>query len=371
MIAMSPVSLRPNAQGPTVRARNIERNQTPMEDRPVLTPVREAHKFDRGALGEYLHQYLEGDFDKMVVEQFEGGQSNPTYHINAGRPNYVLRKKPRGVLLKSAHQVEREYRVLTALHSCGVPVPKTYLLCEDESVIGQTFYVMEMVEGRVITDPSLPNMNKEERTALYDQFTKVLVALHMVDHEAVGLAGFGRPGNYFARQVSRWSKQYAASKTIEEPSMEALMEWLPENIPEGDETVIVHGDYRIGNLIIHPTEPRILALLDWELCTLGHPLGDVAYPCLSYHAEEPFGGPDTGIPTEEEFVQGYCEIAGREAVKNWPFYVVYNLFRSAAITQGVFKRGLDGNASSKDSWKDFEGRVSMTATRAWNLVESN
>jgi aminoglycoside phosphotransferase (APT) family kinase protein len=341
-----------------------------MEDSPVLTPVREAHEFDRGALGEYLNQHLEGNFENMGVQQFEGGQSNPTYRIDAGKHNYVLRKKPSGVLLKSAHQVEREYRVQTALHDCGVPVPKTYLLCEDESVIGQPFYVMEMVAGRVITDPNLPNMNKDERAALYDQFAKVLVALHTVDYEAVGLAGFGRPGNYFARQISRWSKQYAASKTIEDSNMEALVEWLPENIPEGDEATIVHGDYRIGNLIIHPVEPRILAVLDWELSTVGHPLGDVGYACLGYHLEEPLGGPDTGIPTEEESVQSYCRIAGREPIENWPFYVIYNLFRTAAIVQGVFKRGLDGNASSQDSWKDFERSARVIAAHAWNLVES-
>jgi aminoglycoside phosphotransferase (APT) family kinase protein len=284
-----------------------------------------------------------------------------------------MRKKPPGVLLKSAHQVDREYRVMTALHGTDVPVPKTYVLCEDDAIIGQAFYVMDFVEGRVIADPFLPSFTPEERTALYDDFARVLACLHRVDRQAVGLGDFGREGNYYERQISRWSKQYIASETEKVPAMDKLMEWVTSNIPDVTETTLVHGDYRIGNCIIHPTEPKIAAVLDWELATTGHPLADVGYCCMTYHGVTYQEGKQVdlkalGIPDEKEFVATYCRYAGRDTIENWDFYILYNLFRSAAIVQGVYKRGVDGNASS-DRWKEMHDRCVETASIAWNLVE--
>ena len=239
------------------------------------------------------------------MRQFEGGQSNPTFALKAGSREYVLRKQPPGELLPSAHQVDREYRVMHALRDSDVPVPKMYALCEDTSVIGTKFYVMEKVAGRVFTDLLLPSMNNDERRAVYKDLARVLAALHTVDHRAVGLESFGKPGNYYSRQISRWSKQYVASQTEALPAMDKLMQWLPEHTPQADETVIVHGDYRMGNVLIHPTEPRIAAVLDWELSTLGHPLADLGYVCMDYHSDSyttaGLARPDLasfGIPSE-------------------------------------------------------------------------
>jgi len=254
-----------------------------------------------------------------------------------------------------------------------VSVPKMHLFCDDPSIIGTDFFVMEMVEGRVIPDVTLPNFNPKERAALYDHLIEMLARLHQVDYQLVGLGeGFGRPGNYFERQISRWSKQYLASKTEELETMEHLMEWLPANIPQSDETVIVHGDYRLGNTIIHPTEPKIVAVLDWELSTLGHPLGDLAYCCMHYYdeLENEKELTESGIPTENEFLARYCELTGREVIENWTFYIVYNFFRSAAIIQGVYKRGLDGNASSEIALSLGEN-CRKRADKAWLMVEKN
>jgi aminoglycoside phosphotransferase (APT) family kinase protein len=321
-----------------------------VKDAPEITPVRSAHRFDESALEAYLHSQRAEFSGPLKVQQFEGGQSNPTYHLTIGGKNYVLRKKPPGEILPSAHQVQREHRVMAALAETEVIVPKMYLFCDDPSIIGTDFFVMEMVEGRVTPDVTLPNFTAKERVALYDHFIEMLARLHRVDYQSVGLGeGFGRPGNYFERQISRWSKQYVFSKTEELETMERLMKWLPDNIPSGDETVVVHGDYRIGNTIIHPTEPRIVAILDWELSTLGHPLGDLAYCCMHYYneLENEKALTPLGIPTEKEFLARYCELMESEKIENWTFYIVYNLFRSAAIAQGVYKRGLDGNASSE------------------------
>jgi len=251
-----------------------------------------------------------------------------------------------------------------------------YALCEDTSVIGTKFYVMEKVAGRVFTDLLLPSMNNDERRAVYKDLARVLAALHTVDYRAVGLESFGKPGNYYTRQISRWSKQYIASQTESLPAMDKLMKWLPEHTPQADETVIVHGDYRMGNVLIHPTQPRIAAVLDWELSTLGHPLADLGYVCMDYHSDSyttaGLARPDLsdfGIPSESEFIADYCKFAGRGAIDNWKFYVVYNLFRSAAIIQGVYKRGLDGNASS-DTAIGFKDACRMRSDRAWTLVEA-
>src|SRR5262245_803649 len=344
-----------------------------MVGEPEITPVRAAHRFDEGALADFLDRHLGGSA-LLRVAQFEGGQSNPTFVIDRGGERLVLRKKPPGKLLPSAHQVDREYRVMTALRKSDVPVPETIALCEDTAVIGTPFFVMSYVPGRVIADPSLPGFTPAERSALYQDMARVLAALHAVDPESVGLADFGRPGNYYARQISRWSRQYLESKTEEIPAMEALMEWLPANLPESDETRIAHGDYRIGNCILDPTEPKVAAVLDWELCTLGHPLADLAYFCQNYRGEATPGSSlvgldlaSMGIPNEEQFVARYCELAGRARIDRWAFYMVFVMFRSAAIVQGVYKRGLDGNASSEHAHQ-FGALVRKRADDAWKLA---
>jgi aminoglycoside phosphotransferase (APT) family kinase protein len=346
-----------------------------MVGEPEITPVREKHRFDESALADFLDRHLGGSAP-LRVRQFEGGQSNPTFVIDRGGERLVLRKKPPGKLLPSAHQVDREHRVMTALSKSDVPVPETIALCEDAAVIGTPFFVMRYVPGRVIADPSLPGFTPAERTALYEDLVRVLAALHRVSPESVGLADFGRAGNYYSRQISRWSRQYLESKTEEIPAMEALMEWLPANLPPSDETTIVHGDYRIGNCILDPTQPRIAAVLDWELSTLGHPLADLAYFCQSYHGEAVPGGSlvgvdlaAKGIPDERAVVQRYCELAGRSGIEHCPFYMVFVMFRSAAIVQGVYKRGLDGNASSEHA-RQFGALVRARADDAWRLASS-
>jgi len=346
-----------------------------MTETPVLTPVRTAHRFDENALATYLERHVEGFHGPLAIRQFEGGQSNPTFLLATPTARYVLRKQPPGQLLPSAHQVDREFRVMHALADTDVPVPKMFALCEDTAVIGTKFYVMEYVEGRVFTDMLLPAASRDERVAIYADLARVLAALHQVDPAAVGLDSFGRPGNYYARQISRWSKQYVASQTEPIEAMNHLMEWLPANIPESDESVVVHGDFRLGNVVIHPSEPRIVAVLDWELSTLGHPLADLGYICMDYHVPG-YGGVDLGsanlgelgIPTEDEFVTTYCHATGRDKIEHWSFFVIYNLFRSGAIVQGVYKRGLDGNASSQTAL-EYGGICRIRSERAWDLVE--
>jgi aminoglycoside phosphotransferase (APT) family kinase protein len=342
----------------------------------ALTPVREAHRFDEAALAAYLEANVEGFDGPLTVRQFEGGQSNPTFQLQTAGRRYVLRKQPPGVLLPSAHQVDREYRVMKALAGTDVPVPGMYCLCEDSSVIGTKFYVMEMVEGRLFTETLLPGLTPDERRAIYLDLARVLATLHNVDVDAVGLTDFGRPGNYYERQIGRWTKQYLASKTEEIEAMDRLMAWLPENIPEQKKTVIVHGDYRLGNTLIHPTEPRIVAVLDWELSTLGDGLADLGYLCQDYHADayfsEGLGSADLesiGIPTEAEFVAEYCRHAGIDRIDNWPFYLIYNMFRSAAIIQGVYKRGLDGNASSAKAL-EYKDAARLRSASAVAMLDS-
>lgn len=347
-----------------------------MTGEPELTPVRPAHRFDEAALAAWLDGQLGGSAP-ITVRQFEGGQSNPTFQVERGGERWVLRKKPPGKLLRSAHQVDREYRVMRALGDSEVPVPEMLALCEDESVLGTPFFVMRFVPGRVIADSRLPGLAREERRAVYDDLARALAALHTVDPEAVGLGDFGRPGNYYERQISRWSRQYVDSKTEEIPAMEALMEWLPKHVPDSDETRVVHGDYRVGNCILHPTEPRISAVLDWELSTLGHPLADLAYFCQAWSGEATPGsglaGEDLdalGIPSEEAFVARYSELAGRGPIENWAFYMVFVKFRSAAIVQGVYKRGLDGNASSERAG-EYGRLVRIAAEEAWQQARES
>lgn len=340
-----------------------------------LTPVRSGHEFDEAALEAYLAASIDDYQGPLEVRQFEGGQSNPTFQLKTGNRDYVLRKQPPGELLPSAHQVNREYRVMAALAATDVPVPKMYCLCEDAGIIGTKFYVMEMVAGRLFTEALLPTLTAPERKAIYLDLARVMARLHRVDPAAVGLADFGRPGNYYERQIARWSKQYQASKTEQIDAMDKLMEWLPANIPEQTRTVIVHGDFRLGNMLIHPQEPRIAAVLDWELSTLGDGLADLGYLCQDYHADAYFSEglstanlPELGIPTEQEFVAEYCRHAGLEKIDNWPFYVIYNMFRSAGIIQGVYKRGLDGNASSATAL-EYKEVARIRSERAWRMVE--
>jgi aminoglycoside phosphotransferase (APT) family kinase protein len=340
-------------------------------------PVQERQRFDEAALARYLREHVPGFSGTLIVEQFKGGQSNPTYRLSAGARHYVMRSKPgpAAKLLPSAHAVEREYRVITALGGTGIPVPGTWCLCEDEGVIGRAFFVMDYVEGRVLWDQSLPGMSKSERAAIYNEMNRVIAALHRVDYAAIGLADYGRPGNYFGRQIGRWSKQYQASETEKIEAMDNLIAWLPGNIPAGEETAIVHGDYRLDNLVFHPSEPRILAILDWELSTLGHPLADFSYHCMSWHIPpgrfRGIGGLDLaslGIPEEQEYIAAYCRRTGRERIDNWNFYLAYNLFRIAAILQGIMKRALDGIAASEQAL-DAGKRARPLAELGWQYAQ--
>ncbi len=339
------------------------------------TEIREQHRFDIDRLATYLEENLDGFEGPLEVRQFKGGQSNPTYLLTTPTKKYVLRRKPPGKLLPSAHAVDREYRVLSALGKAGMPVAPVHLLCEDDEVIGTSFYVMDFIEGRIFWDQSLPQVPRDERPAIYDAMNDVIARLHMLDYKALGLEDFGKPGNYFARQIGRWSKQYRASETEKIEAADRLMEWLPENIPPGDETSIVHGDYRLDNLIFHPTEPRILAILDWELSTLGHPLGDFSYHCLSWHIPSGvfrgIGGLDLkalNIPAESDYIAAYCRRTGREGIDNWEFYLAYNLFRLAAILQGIAGRVRDGTAASAQA-EEMARHVTPLAEMGWEMAK--
>jgi aminoglycoside phosphotransferase (APT) family kinase protein len=332
------------------------------------------HKVDVPTLERYLERHVEGFRGPLTVRQFVGGQSNPTYYLRAGSGDYVLRRKPPGKLLPSAHAVDREYRVMTALARTSVPVPRTYALCEDADVAGTPFYVMQFVAGRVFKDPRLPEVPAADRAAIYESLADVLARLHTVDWRAIGLEDFGRPGNYFARQLHRWTSQYRASETESIPAMEELIVWLPAHIPPGDETTLVHGDFRLGNMLIHPSEPRIVAALDWELSTLGHPLADLGYHCLPFRLRpeqfEGFAGQErpAGIPSEEEHVDAYCRRTGRASIPHWDFYIAFAMFRLAAIAQGIMGRVVAGTANDPNA-RDRGRRARPLAEAAWALVQ--
>jgi aminoglycoside phosphotransferase (APT) family kinase protein len=349
-------------------------------------PVSDQHAFDISTLEAWLHTNLPGFAGPLSVEMFKGGQSNPTYKLLTPQTAYVMRAKPGPVakLLPSAHAIEREFRVMGALHGTGVPVARMHALCEDESVIGRAFYVMECVEGRVMWDQSLPDMSREQRGAIYDEMNRVMAALHKVKPSDIGLDGYGKPGNYFERQIGRWSKQYLASITQPIVEMDRLIEWLPQNIPAmaQDESLVsvVHGDYRLDNLMFHASEPRVLAVLDWELSTLGHPLADFSYHCMAWHippgAFRGIGGLDVqslGIPTEAEYIARYCERTGfatpDQLKADWNFYLAYNMFRLAAILQGIAKRVETGTASSAQAVKSAAGARPM-AELAWRFASA-
>jgi aminoglycoside phosphotransferase (APT) family kinase protein len=312
------------------------------------------------------------------VEQFKGGQSNPTFLVRAGGRRYVLRRKPPGALLPSAHAVEREYRVMSALAATGVPVARTYALCEDPSVLGTAFYIMQYVEGRIFWDPALPSLSPHARAPMYDAMNRVIAALHSIDYRALGLDDYGKAGNYLERQVARWTRQYRASETGHIEAVEHLVRWLPQHIPRSDETRIVHGDFRIDNLIFHPSEPRIVAVLDWELSTLGHPLADFAYHCMSWRVAPPLSRGlaglalgELGIPDEAACVAAYCRRTGRAGIarRDWEFYMVFNMFRLVGILQGVARRAELGNASSLEAVATGR-RARPLAEQAWQMAQA-
>jgi aminoglycoside phosphotransferase (APT) family kinase protein len=340
-----------------------------------VEPVLPQHRFDETRLARFMATEIAGFAPPIAVAQFQGGMSNPTFLLADGNGRrYVLRKKPPGMLLPSAHAVEREFKVISALTSSDVPVARTYALCEEPGVIGQSFYIMEHVAGRILRNYTLPDSTPAERTAIYDAMNETLARLHRLDYPALGLAEYGKAGGYAARQIARWSKQYEASQTDDVPAMTALTRWLPAHIPAEDETAIVHGDYRLENMIWHGSEPRVLAVVDWELSTLGHPLADLAYNCLPWHVPDARRGdltrldPAWGIPSEREYVAAYCRRTGRGDIPHWTFYLVLSLFRLAAIAQGVYKRGLDGNVSSPGAL-DRGAKARELAEHAWALVE--
>lgn len=342
-----------------------------------LTAIRPGHEFDQRSLDQYMQRHVGGYRGPFTVQQFEGGQSNPTFLLETATERYVMRKQPPGDLLPSAHAVDREYRVMNAIQRSAVPVPRMLTLCETSEVIGTKFYVMSMVEGRLYTKTALPDLPQNERATVYHDMARILAALHQIRPSEVGLDTFGRPGNYFSRQISRWTRQYQASETEKIEAMDNLIEWLPEKLPAEVEPVIVHGDYRLGNVLLDETEPKVVAVLDWELSTLGDGLADLGYWCQEYHGEQsekPGGiaGMDLeklGIPDEQATIETYCRYANREGIDNWLFYVIYNLFRSAGIIQGVYKRGLDGNASSTQAL-EYEGVARKRSELAWQLVQA-
>jgi aminoglycoside phosphotransferase (APT) family kinase protein len=320
--------------------------------------IKQSLKLNTTKLANYLEQQITGFRGPLTASKFSDGQSNPTYLINAASGKYVLRRKPPGQLLKSAHAVDREYRIISVLADTDVPVAKAYHLCEDESVIGSIFYVMEFVDARVFWDPSLPQLNNQQRAAIYDEMNRVLTKLHLVDIEAIGFSDYGRPGNYFQRQVSRWTKQYrdAETETIEE--MNKLIKWLPENMPADDGRVtIAHGDFRIDNMMFAHDSTSVLALVDWELSTLGHPFADLAYQCMQMRMDNKsllagLGGIDRaklGIPSEEDYVSLYCQRMGIDKIPHWNFYLAFSFFRLASILQGVKKRAMEGNSSNENA----------------------
>lgn len=325
----------------------------PHEQFKGVKPVEERHRLDEAALSQWMAANVEGFAGPLTINQFKGGQSNPTYQVVTPGKKYVLRKKPGGKLLPSAHAVDREFKVISALHPTGFPVARPYALCTDDQILGAMFYVMDMVEGRVLWDGSLKELPKQERRAVYEDKIATLAKLHNTDYEAIGLGDYGKPGNYFARQIDRWSKQYKLSETDKIPKMDRLIEWLPVTIPPGERTSIVHGDYRLDNLILHASEPRVIAVLDWELSTLGDPLGDFTYYLMNWamphDGRAGLGGLDLnelGIPTLDEAVSLYCAQTGRDEIHNLDWYFAYNAFRLACILQGIAGRVRDGTAAS-------------------------
>ena len=334
--------------------------------------VDERLKIDSTNLQPWIDEYVPNAGKIKAIEQFKGGQSNPTYKIITESKNLVLRRKPPGKLLPSAHAVDREYKVITALYETDVPVPKTYGLCEDDDVAGTAFFVMDFLDGDLFWDPMIPSMTNRDRTEIYKNKNKTLAKLHSVDYKKIGLEDYGKPGNYVARQVSRWSKQYRASETDNIEAMNNLIDWLPKNIPDDDETTIVHGDYRLDNMILKNNE--VVGILDWELSTLGHPIADFSYHCLSWRTQEAFWDEaklkKLGIPSEKEYMEMYCENSGKDLSKNWEFYMAFNMFKIAGILQGILGRVRDGTAASKHA-EERGNMVFPLSEAAWSTIEEN
>jgi aminoglycoside phosphotransferase (APT) family kinase protein len=334
--------------------------------------VDERLKIDSANLQSWIDEYVPNAGKIKAIEQFKGGQSNPTYKIITESKNLVLRRKPPGKLLPSAHAVDREYKVITALYETDVPVPRTYGLCEDDDVAGTAFFVMDFLDGDLFWDPMIPSMTNRDRTEIYKNKNKTLAKLHSVDYKKIGLEDYGKPGNYVARQVSRWSKQYRASETDNIEAMNNLIDWLPKNIPDDDETTIVHGDYRLDNMILKNNE--VVGILDWELSTLGHPIADFSYHCLSWRTQEAFWDEaklkELGIPSEREYMEMYCENSGKDLSKNWEFYMAFNMFKIAGILQGILGRVRDGTAASKHA-EERGNMVFPLSEAAWSTIEEN
>lgn len=338
--------------------------------------VTERHRFDEAALAVWMEAEVEGYRGPLTVRQFKGGQSNPTYELTTPGRTYVLRRKPPGKLLPSAHAVDREFKVISALGSVGFPVPRAFALCEDDGVIGTMFYVMEKVDGRILWNLGVPGESNEHRRAIYLDQVDVMAQMHNADYQAIGLGDFGKPGNYFQRQINRWTKQYKASETELIPSFESLIEYLPATAPEDDRTSVVHGDYRLDNMVLHATEPKVIAVLDWELSTLGNPMADFSYYLMQWWMDGEPGRPGLaqldrpalGIPEVPELVERYCAKTGREGVPNLDWYFAYNLFRLAGIVQGIVGRVRDGTASSADAIRNTE-RVRGLSDRAWEFAK--
>ena len=341
----------------------------------------ESNTLDADALGPYLEREVAGFHGLREIRKFGSGQSNPTYRIVASSGDYVLRAKPPGQLLKSAHQVDREFRVMQALAGTAVPVPRMLHLSGEDSPIGRMFYLMEFVEGRIFWDPALPEAaSNAGRAEIYDQMNATLAALHAVNVDAVGLSDYGKPGNYFERQLGRWTSQYRASETEAVPDMDRLIDWLEKNLPADDGLVsLVHGDYRLDNMMFAPNAPRVIALLDWELSTLGHPYADIAYQCMQWRlpnqtAFRGLGGIDRaaiGLPSEEAYVADYCRRRGIDGIDGWTFFLAFSFFRLAAICQGVDKRALDGNASNPEKARTYKMAVQMLTHLAGELIRKS
>ncbi|MDA5193334.1 phosphotransferase family protein [Govanella unica] len=337
--------------------------------------VRPGLEIDVAALDRYMSAHIDDYQGPLTIEQFKGGQSNPTYKLTTPGHAYVLRRKPPGKLLKSAHAVDREFKLLAALYPAGVPVARPYVLEEDDSIIGTAFYIMEFVGGRIYWEAALPGLAPAERTAIYDAMNDSIARLHRVDYQAVGLGDYGRPKDYIRRQVARWSDQYQASKTEEIPAMDNLMAWLPDHIPAAEDVSVVHGDYRVDNLIFHPTEQRVAAILDWELSTIGHPLADFSYATMLWRLPpDVFNGirgldlQALGIPSEEDYVAAYCRRTDRDGIPDWDVYMIYNIFRLAGIMQGIMGRVVAGTASSAHAVAN--GKLAKPlAEIAWAEVE--
>ena len=334
--------------------------------------VAEHLTIEASKLQPWIDEFIPQAGKIKAIEQFKGGQSNPTYKIITETKNLVLRRKPPGKLLPSAHAVDREYKVITALYETDVPVPKTYGLCEDDDVAGTAFFVMDFLDGDLFWDPMIPSLTNKDRTEIYQNKNKTLAKLHAVDYKKIGLEDYGKPGNYVARQVSRWSKQYRASETNDIEAMNNLIEWLPKNIPDDDETSIVHGDYRLDNMILK--DNHVMGILDWELSTLGHPIADFSYHCLSWRTQEAFWDQsklnELGVPTEKEYMEMYSENTGKDLSKNWEFYMAFNMFKIAGILQGILGRVRDGTAASKHA-EDRGMMVYPLSEAAWSTIEKN